>query len=146
MGLVGESVSVYVDSSVLLTAVGGANPRRAACVQFLNQASDGRWRVHLSVEAVQEFVFHRLRRGDPVVGVAQARHLVDAFIIHPFDEHILLEALRLLDTSRVRGRDAVHAATALLGGFDRIVTLDSDFDAVPGLTAVSPEELITDDS
>lgn len=35
--------------------------------------------------------------------------------------------------STIRGRDAVHAATALQSGFDLIASTDPDFDEVPGL-------------
>jgi uncharacterized protein len=133
---------VYLDSSVLLIAAGAPHPRRAACLQLVTQALDGHWRVHVSVETIQEFVFHRIRRGDAVIGIGQARHLAEAFIVHVFDHHVLTEALRLMEVSPVRGRDAVHAATALLAGFDRIVTLDSDFGAVPGLSPVTPEEML----
>ena len=42
--------------------------------------------------------------------------------------------------SHVRGRDAVHAATALDAGFDTIVSTDRDFDGIPGLTQRDPRD------
>lgn len=34
-----------------------------------------------------------------------------------------------------RGHDAVHAATAIVAGFDQIVSVDRDFDGMPGSPA-----------
>lgn len=72
--------------------------------------------------------------------VAEARRLRDMAVVHPFDERVLDKALELIDSTSIRGRDAVHAATAMLAGFDEIVSVDRDFDHVPGLRRVSPGE------
>ena len=44
-------------------------------------------------------------------------------------------------TGPVRGRDAVHAATALLAGFTEIVSADKDLGSVPGLRRLDPANL-----
>ncbi|GAB96796.1 hypothetical protein KILIM_049_00140 [Kineosphaera limosa NBRC 100340] len=41
-----------------------------------------------------------------------------------------------------RGRDAVHAATALAADFSAIVSCDADFDDIPGLRRLEPEEAL----
>jgi len=41
----------------------------------------------------------------------------------------------------IRGRDAVHAATALVYGIETIVTPDTAFDGIPELTRIDPMEL-----
>lgn len=60
---------------------------------------------------------------------------------HAFDLDILRAARDLMSRSHVRGRDAVHAATALAAGFDTIISTDRDFDGIPGLTRRDPREL-----
>ena len=146
MGLkpLAPSAALYVETSVLLIAAGVMHPQRAACQGVLDSLRTGRRRLHTSVEGIQEFVFHRTRRGDLAVGMAQAEGLANSLVLHHFDEAVLLEALRLMKSTPVRGRDAVHAATAMLAGFDRIVTLDSDFDSLPGLAAVTPAEVLAE--
>ena len=57
---------------------------------------------------------------------------------------VLLRARRLIDATQVRGRDAIHAATALGAGFDTIVTTDRDFGSIPGLRRLDPAELEKD--
>lgn len=63
-------------------------------------------------------------------------------ILHPFDAGVVSEMLEIVSNSSLDGRDAVHAATARRAGFDHIVTADGDFDRVPGLARVSPEEAL----
>ncbi len=58
-----------------------------------------------------------------------------------FDDIVLQAALHLIEETTVRGRDAVHAATALTQGINTIVSIDPTFDTVPGLTRCTPEDL-----
>ena len=96
-------------------------------------------RLHVSTEGVQEFVFHR-HRVAPAGAVGEARALRDLSVVHPFDERVLDMALELIDSTSIRGRGAVHAATAILAGFEQIVSVDRDFDGIPGLRRISPAE------
>lgn len=132
--------SVFVDTSVLLLAQGGPHPLRESCRQFLGRCHERGAAIHVSVEALQEFTFHRLRARPREQVLTEARVLRHSFVVHPFDEQVLDQMLTLIETSSLRGRDAVHAATASLAGFDILVTADRDFVGVPGLTSVGPEE------
>lgn len=94
-----------------------------------------------SVEGGQEFLFHRVRK----VGVPQAIQEFDALdalaVWHSFDVDVLRESRTLVARDLARGRDAVHAATALAAGFDRIVSCDADFDGIPGLRRLHPADV-----
>lgn len=130
--------SVFLDPSVLLLAVGAEHPLREPCRHVLEAAARGEIRLHLSVEGGQEFLFHRLRRGN-LEDALRLFDLVDDLVIwHPFDADVLHRARALMATGAVRGRDAVHAATALLGGFEAIISCDADFDRVEGLRRIDP--------
>lgn len=133
----------FVDTSVLAVALGGPHPDREACRAFLQDSARAAGQLHASVELVQELLFHRLRRVQRPVALAQAGQVRAACVLHAFDEAVLDRALELVSVSSVRGRDAVHAATALQAGFAEIVSLDVDFDAVPGLRRVHPGEATT---
>lgn len=132
------AASVFVDTSVLLLARGLPHPLREDCRAFLRACRDRGVVIHVSVEALQEFTFHRLRRKTREDVLIEARALREGVVMHPFDDAVVDEMLRLLQESRLRGRDAVHAATAGVAGFDSIVTADQDFDGTPGLRAVAP--------
>ena len=90
---------------------------------------------------VQELVYHRMRRVDAVVAVRQGRAVADMCILHAFDTAVLDRALGLVAESGVRGRDAVHAATALSHDVPQVLSTDPDFDDVPGITRVPPSAL-----
>ncbi|MGL5930670.1 MAG: type II toxin-antitoxin system VapC family toxin [Dermatophilaceae bacterium] len=131
----------FVDPSVLLYALGDSHPLRTACRAILDGAASGRMLLHLSVEGGQEFLFHRLRRIGPEGAVADFDD-VDAFAVwHPFDVGLLRDSRTLVAQGHVRGRDAVHAATAIRAGFDSIVSPDRDFDGIPGLRRIDPRDL-----
>lgn len=133
--------SVFVDTSVLLLASGGEDPDRMHARAIVGAAGRGGLRVHVSVEAIQEFVHHRMRKASPAA-VEESRSLRHLCTLHPFDDDVLDQALELIESTSIRGRDAVHAATAILAGFDKIISADRDFDGIPGLRRVSPEDAL----
>jgi predicted nucleic acid-binding protein len=125
--------SWFCDSAVLLLALGGEHPQREACRELLASAASRSAEIHMSVEAGQEILFHRMR----MVGREQALtefELVDRLATwHDFTAEVLRRAVGLVEGCEIRGRDAIHAATALVAGFTEFVSPDQDFDAVPGL-------------
>ncbi|MGO1582118.1 MAG: type II toxin-antitoxin system VapC family toxin [Actinomycetaceae bacterium] len=131
---------VFLDTAVLALAVGGEHPLREPCRSFLASAARGDLELHVSVEAIQELLFHRMRRGDRAEAVRLVRDVRMACRVHPFDDAVVSRMLDLVSTSAVGGRDAVHAATALEHGFHEIISPDSDFDTVPGLRRRSPAD------
>jgi len=132
---------LFVDMTVFAYAGGGPHELREACRALLALASTGDAQLHASVEVVQEYLFHRLRKVARPQALAEARDVAAMCLLHPFDTDVLELSLALVESSGVRGRDAVHAATALQHGFDTIVTADRDFDQVPGLTRADPRTL-----
>lgn len=132
--------TLYVDTSVFLLAVGEPHPEREPCRRFLELAEQSGRPLHTSVETVQEFVFHRMRRGPRTEALGAARRVARACVLHPFDTDVLHEFLQLIERTGLRWRDAVHAATVRAVGLDTIVSLDADFDDVPGLRRLSPAD------
>ena len=132
--------AVLVDSAVAIYALGEAGPQRDACRRYLENLWGGKGRAYASVEMIQEVVFHRRRRlgGDGRAAVADVRDLMASFVLLNFDHEVLELALELMVTASIRGRDAVHAATALAYGIPVIASPDPAFDTVPGLRRVDP--------
>lgn len=132
---------VFVDPSVLLLAVGTEHRWREPCRRVLESAAAGQLGIHLSVEGGQEFLFHRLRRTDRARAISEFKLVDDLAVWHPFDVDVLRKSRDLVAAGHARGRDAVHAATALLSGFTSIVSCDADFDNVPGLERLDPDTM-----
>lgn len=131
----------FVDTSVFAYALGDRHEQRPASQRVIEEAAAGHIVLHASVEMVQELLHHRMRRGDHQGALRQATAAGDLCILHPFDHVVLSRALDLVATSRLRGRDAVHAATALVHGTPQFLGADADFDVVPGLRRVPPRDL-----
>jgi uncharacterized protein len=130
----------FVDTVVLAYSVGEDHADRQACRDLLQAASAGRIELHASVEAVQEFLFHRLRRGERSLATAMARRMADLCVLHPLDRSVATRMIDLLESTSLQGRDAVHVATAQLAGFASIVSADRDFDAAPDLSRLTPQQ------
>lgn len=104
-------------------------------------ATHGHAHLHASVELLQEFLFHRLRRTARAVAIRQTRDVQSLCTMHSFDQDIADRMLDLMEGTPIRGRDAVHAATAIAAGFGEIVSADADL-AVPGLDVIPPEAVL----
>lgn len=132
--------AVLVDASVLVYALGEGHPQRDPCRAVLSRAASGEIRAYASVEMVQEVVHHRLCKiGDRLIAAANGRSVAALCTLLSFDREVLDLSLELIErTPTIRGRDAVHAATALAYGIDRIVSTDAAFDGIPGLTRLDP--------
>jgi predicted nucleic acid-binding protein len=129
---------LYVDSSVLLLAVGGPHPLRDPCREVIAYSARTGTALHCSVEGGQEFLFHRIRRVGSEQGIREF-DVVDAMVVwHDFTHDVLRAARSLVAQGHARGRDAVHAATALGAGFGQLVSCDADFDGIPGLARLDP--------
>ena len=131
----------FVDTAVFAYALGDRHDQRAAAQRVVEEAATGRIVLHASMEMVQELLHHRMRRGERTAALRQARSVAGLCILHPFDQPVLDRALELVATSPIRGRDAIHAATALLHGIPRLLSPDADFDVVADLERIPPERL-----
>lgn len=130
---------VLLDSAVVIYAIGRDHPVRAACRRVIELAASNELDTYVSTEMVQEVVHHRLRKtGNHFLAVADGRDLLEICSLLPFDRQVLELSLDLVERTSIRGRDAVHAATAIAYGIDRIVSPDLAFDDVPGVVRVDP--------
>lgn len=134
------ATACLIDTAVLIYAVGADHPLRAASREIVAAAGAGELELHASVEMVQEFAFHRMRRGDRLAAVRQARDVAGLCILHDFDRAVMQTALDLIaDSDTLGGRDAVHAATAVQHGLSIIISPDTAFDNIPGLRRIGPD-------
>ena len=130
-----------VDTAVFAYALGGPHAQQSACRRVVQRAVSGELRLHASVEMVQELLHYRMRRSDRATAVQQARDAGELCTVHAFGPAVLARALNLVASTQLRGRDAVHAATAIENGIAAILTPDTDFDGVAGLERIGPETL-----
>lgn len=136
--------AILLDTTVGIYALGEDDVRRAANRALLTRAASGELHAYASVEMIQELVHHRLRKtGDRRVASGDGRDLSALCTLLNFDREVLDLSLDLIGRiPTIRGRDAVHAATAIAYGITRIASADRAFDSIPGLTRVEPADLV----
>ena len=134
--------AVLFDTAVPANALGSEHRYRLPCIAVLDAATTNRVRGSASTEMIQELMHHRLRRGlDRAAAVSIGRETSALFTVLNFDREMLDLSLDLIERTAIRGRDAVHAATALAYGIETIVSPDRAFDGIPGITRVDPVEI-----
>lgn len=135
--------AVLLDSAIVIYALGRDGPLRESCRAVMTRVSRDDFRAYASVEMIQELVHHRLRRtGDRSLAAEDGRDVMAILTVLNFDREVLDLSLDLIERiPTVRGRDAVHAATALAYGIDKIISPDAAFDNIPGLTRIDPADV-----
>jgi predicted nucleic acid-binding protein len=137
--------AIYADTALFAYALGEPHPQKLPCVELLDAAGSGRLELHASVEVIQELLFHRLRRTERRMAIAETRDAAELCVLHDFGRAVLRRSIDLTERlPTVRGRDAVHAATALQHGLRDIVSTDAAFDGIEGLRRLEPSELLAE--
>lgn len=135
---------VLLDTAIPGYALGGPHPMKQPCMDALAARERGDVEFHSSVEMVQELLFHRMRKTTRAAALTEAHTVRAACELYPFDSVILTRSMELIAVHQaIRGRDAVHAATALEHGIETVLSPDVAFEGIPGLTRIDPRDLAT---
>jgi predicted nucleic acid-binding protein len=127
-------VAIFVDSNIAMYLIGGDHPSRDRARGLLEVAVAARQRLVTDAEAFQE-VLHRyvsINRREAIepAWTALGKLVDEVFPIEPEDVE---RARQLVVTSRLGGRDALHAAVMQRRGVSEILTFDTAFDHIPGI-------------
>lgn len=124
-------------------AGGAEHPHRPACRAIMEAVAGGSLDAVTSTEVIQE-ILHRFSRGRREVGRSMAASVLSLFDeILPVDRGVIAETVSLFgDHPGLSARDAIHVATCRLAGISKLVSLDTDFDAVPEIERLSPLEAL----
>jgi predicted nucleic acid-binding protein len=125
---------ILVDSNVPMYLVGGAHPNRERARVLLEIAIARRERLVTDAEAFQE-ILHRyvaIDRRDAIKPAWRTlRELVDEVFSIELED--VESARRLVTSTRLRARDALHVAVMKRRDVTEILSFDTDFDGVPGI-------------
>ncbi len=133
----------FLDANVLMYALGEEHPRKQACTQVLELIENDAIQVVSNAEVLQE-VLHRYRSLQKFeIGAKAFMHFkVLCEEIWPVDEDDLDRALELLWMAPgIKVRDAIHAASMLNRHHSKILSTDTHFDLIEGITRVAPADL-----
>jgi predicted nucleic acid-binding protein len=135
---------LFVDANVFLYAIGADSPHRAPCRDVLLAVGQGKLDGITSSEVLQEVLHVRARRvsvADAAGAVRAAAELVAEVL--PVTSLDVLEACELLEAhSGLGARDALHAAVMKNSQVHVLVSVDRDFDVIPDLKRIAPEQAL----
>jgi len=133
---------VFLDSNVFIYAAGAESPNKGPCVALLRRVASGELDAATSAEVIQEIHHVFRRRGRLRDGVTLAREIAGLFpgLLSVTRADVLRSGEILTARPQLSPRDALHAATALNAGISTVVSADSDFDYVDGITRVDPAD------
>lgn len=131
---------IVLDTTVLVYAVGEAHPLRGPCRCIIEAIAGGRIVASTTVEVIQEFAHVRARRSPRSDAAELARDFVHLLApLLAVDEEVLLGGLELFQTSSTLGAfDGVLAATAMAHEAEALISTDTAFGEVVGLSYVHP--------
>lgn len=127
---------VFVDSNVAMYLVGAGHPNKVDAQRRLEALVSARTRLVTDAEALNE-ILHRYasidRRGYIQLATDALLRVVDDVL--PVDREAVERAKQLvLQYPTLPVRVAVHAAVMQQHGIETVLTFDTAFDRVPGLT------------
>ena len=129
---------IFVDSNVPMYLIGAPHPHKVDAQRLLERAIADREKLVTSAEVFQEILrrYGYLNRRDAIQPAFDAlRGVVDDIFAIEFPQVERAKTL-LLGRPRLKARDALHLATMERHGLNRIISFDTDFDALPGITRI----------
>ena len=137
---------MILDTDILYAYVKEEDWLKPTALKVIQRVVEGELgTVYASREALHELYYVSMAEGvslDDYIVRAASITSIDHLVFHPTTSEVDLLALTLMKQYRVSSIfDAYHAATALNQDPDRtIVSTDSVFDKIPGLTRVDPRD------
>lgn len=131
---------VFVDTNIFMYA-GGRDPEwRAVGKAALRRLVERGFSPVTNAEVLQEILYRYFsQRRIPEAGVVHRAAMELCTEILPVTADDTVRALEiLLEYPRLPTRDAVHVATMEARGIRQILTVDSDFDAIPTVDRIAP--------
>lgn len=136
-----EGTLFFLDANIIMYCLGKEHPLKTPCLRIIEQVRDGTLLVCTSAEVQQETLHRYYSQKRPDVGNQAYRLLTDicriVYSVTPADMERAFTILN--DVPTINVRDAVHAAVMLNNGLAHIISADSHFDQIAGITRVKPE-------
>lgn len=130
----------FVDTNIIMYALGKEHPLRSPCRKYLESIKNGEIVVVTNTEVLQEILYRYFSIQMPAMAEKTCIAMkVFCKRIYPVTLDEIAKALLLLKEYRsLNPRDAIHAATMLNNGIEKIISADSHFDTIKGIKRISP--------
>lgn len=134
----------FLDTNIFMYAAGREHPLKGPCVAFLRRVAREEVEALTNTEVLQEILYRYRAIGERERGLHLACLAVDQVggEVLPVTLADMRRAFDLVTRygTEIKGRDAVHAATMLNNGLTHLISADSHFDIIEGITRVDPRK------
>ena len=134
-----------LDVNIPMYAAGQPHPLKEACVWIMTEIAYGRLDVAIDTEIIQEVLYRygALRRWE--IGVTMARNLLDLVpTVFPVSVAEMKTAVSLFSQyapQGVKARDLLHTAVMQHNNLTHIISADTHFNQIEGITRLDPQML-----
>jgi hypothetical protein len=131
---------IFLDANIIMYAIGKEHPFRNPCRKILEQIKNGTIEVVSCTEVIQEILYRYFSLKMPEIAkeASLAVKTICSQIYPVTIEETDLALELLLNNPSIGTRDAIHAATMMNHGINRILSTDSHFDSIAGIERVQP--------
>ena len=139
-----DSEPYFLDTNILMYAIGSRHALRDACRGALGRAVDRQATLVTDSEVLQEILYRYFSIRKPDIAQVVYHAAVDLCAeIFPVRESDTARALQLLlKRPDLSTRDAIHIATMEAGEIRRILSTDRDFDGLEGIERIDPAHFL----
>lgn len=134
----------FLDTNIFMYAAGREHPLKGPCVAFLRRVAREEVEALTNTEVLQEILYRYRAIGERERGLHLARLAVDQVggEVLPVTLADMQRAFGLVARYGIdiMARDAVHAATMLNNGLTHLISADSHFDVIEGVTRLDPRK------
>ena len=135
---------VFVDANVPIYASGRKHPQKEPCARVLMMAAENPRSFVTDAEVLQELLHRYLASGRWTLGREVLRGFSE--VMHGRIEPVHVEDIHLAASLAdghpgISARDLVHAAVMERLGTNLVVSVDTDFDRLPGVTRLDPAQV-----
>ncbi len=137
----GEDTTLYIDSNVLINAAADDTSLGDEARKIIVAIEANRINAVTSCLTLDE-VCWTLRRADPGKNIETCRILLSSKIrFLDVTKTILRETFDVMQTFRLKPRDALHVATMKMHNVKHIISEDSDFDRVSNIQRMTIKQV-----
>lgn len=129
----------YLDANIFLYAILYDDNKAKTCKKLLTSVVDGEKDGVTSFLTWDEVTFIVLKTLGRKTSIREGKKLLELSNLRFIraDERVMVKAQKLTERYKLKPRDAIHAASAIVSGCTEIISDDSDFDSVEELKRIS---------
>ncbi|MDP4039800.1 MAG: type II toxin-antitoxin system VapC family toxin [Candidatus Pacearchaeota archaeon] len=129
---------IYLDTNIFIHALGNPDKKVNACINLLDKILNNKIEAYTSFLTWDEFlqIIKRQMEMDKAISESQKFLNFPNLIFLDVNEKVMSKAQELVLRYNLKPRDAIHAATAIVGGIKEIASDDTDFDRVKELKRI----------